>query len=245
MGKESGRKSGRPVRGAIKTLKSRPFWCEHPRRGRVDFGANALEPVEGVAAVETDVRMLSLADEVPLVYQDVPLSYLSVNDLLNLIFQLRTFPELHSYLRERANLPDDTRRVLGGERLLYDQYLLNEGGFGGWIDFENAIQTRPSIASTLSRIALEKQRLDVQAKFIEVVMDRLSHRILNYEEGLSREVAARFDPSSRRRNYLLMQEELCDLTLLQAPRAGAITTRCSFASRGRNFTVRAYIQGVH
>lgn len=59
-----------------------------------------------------------------------------------------------------------------------------------------------------------KAQLDSTTLF-EAVADCLSERLSNYEEGLAPEVLACFDSSERRKHYLVMQEELCDLSLLE------------------------------
>jgi hypothetical protein len=111
------------LKGALSTLGSRRFWCEHPRRSRVDFKPGELEPIEAIAAVEAGAggEIVRLPKMVTLFQQGVPFSYLSVNDLLNLIFELRSFPELETYFAARAVLPDDTRHTIGGECLLYGE----------------------------------------------------------------------------------------------------------------------------
>lgn len=57
------------LKGAISTLKSRRFWCEHLRRGRVDFDAGDLKPVEAIAAVEAPAggEVIHLANTVTLI----------------------------------------------------------------------------------------------------------------------------------------------------------------------------------
>jgi hypothetical protein len=210
------------AKGAIATLKKRRFWCEHDRRGRVDFDASELEPIQALVAVEHSGGVVTLADTDPLTHQGVPFSYFSANDLLNLILELRAFPELQLYLAARASLPEETRRAFGGEKLLYHQYLCNEGGFAGWMGFEKAAQLRVDRAAEVDRIVADKHRSDRAAQFVERVADLLSSRLLDYSKDLPPEVAARFDPSNARKNYLVLQEELCDLTLLERRAVGQL-----------------------
>jgi hypothetical protein len=105
---------------------------------------------------------------------------------------------------------------------LYEQYLLNEGGFAGWSGFENALSQSAMRTQQVAEIVVEKHRLDIEAQYVEKVMDCLSTRLSNYEQGLASEVIAAFDASDRRRNYLSMQEELCDLTLLERRQLGQL-----------------------
>ena len=87
--------------------------------------------------------------------------------------------------------------------------------------FENAAQDRES-ASQAARMVTEKHRSDRLARFVEQVADLLSSRLPNYSKDLPPEVAARFDSPDARKNYLVLQEELCDLTLLERRALGQL-----------------------
>jgi hypothetical protein len=188
----------------------------------VDFDASELEPIQALVAVEHSGGVVTLADTEPLTHQGVPFSYFSANDLLNLILELRAFPDLQLYLGARAPLPDETRRAFGGEKLLYQQYLCNEGGFAGWMSFEKAAQVGAERSAVVDRIVAYKRRSDRAAQFVERVADLLSSRLPNYSKDLPPQVASRFDPSNARKNYLVLQEELCDLTLLERRAVGQL-----------------------
>lgn len=58
------------------------------------------------------------------------------------------------------------------------------------------------------------------ASIVKYVSDALATRLKNFSEGLDAETIARFDPTDERRNYLLMQEELCDLRLIERTALG-------------------------
>jgi len=82
------------IRGAIRNPSDQPKWCVHPRRGRFEF--DALPPiVHGIAMVETwhPVDLSSIAAALPLEYLGVPITYMSINDFINLVVQLRTVPD--------------------------------------------------------------------------------------------------------------------------------------------------------
>jgi len=83
--------------GALGTVQNkRPVWCVHPRRGRVDFSDGLPEISHVIAIVEVMERIQLEADDArfPLELRGVPVTYLSVNDFLNLAFELRTFQKL-------------------------------------------------------------------------------------------------------------------------------------------------------
>lgn len=65
-----------------------------------------------------------------------------------------------------------------------------------------------------------KRALDLDSRFVEIVADRLSTRMESHGEGLAPEVLERFDSAENRTNYLLMQEELCDLNLVERRNLG-------------------------
>ena len=65
---------------------------------------------------------------------------------------------------------------------------------------------------------LERRKVaNSQGESIELVSDLLSTRLETYEEGLDKEIVSLFDPVSKRSNYLLIQDELCDLVLDERP----------------------------
>ena len=135
----------KPILGAIRRPDDRPKWCEHPRRGRVEFTA-LPKIIHGVALAETwvPVDLQAAAANLPLEYLGVPLSYLSINDFLNLVVQLRTVPEVVAYLDARQSLPPNSLRVIGNESPLFELYLMNGGnlrGCTGHADAERATST--------------------------------------------------------------------------------------------------------
>jgi hypothetical protein len=71
-----------------------PFWCDHPRRGRVDFAAGLAPIAHGVVIVETfrPVDLQPAAADLSLEYAGIPITYLSINDFINVAMQLRTVP---------------------------------------------------------------------------------------------------------------------------------------------------------
>lgn len=84
------------LQGALRTGSSKPIWCNHRRRGRVDF-PNGLPKIDhAIVLVEVFQRVALKPDtaELPLDYQGTPISYFSLNDFLNIATELRTMPEL-------------------------------------------------------------------------------------------------------------------------------------------------------
>ena len=118
----------KPIRGSIKNPDDRPKWCDHPRRGRVEF-KTLPRIIHGVALVETwhPVDLNQIADELPLEYLGVPLTYMSINDFLNIVWQLRTLPEVLEYLNARRKLPIACLRMVGDELPFYELYIMNGG----------------------------------------------------------------------------------------------------------------------
>src|ERR1700688_2933816 len=92
---------------------------------------SALFPdiIHGIALVETwrPVDLNQIADKLPLEYLGVPLTYMSINDFLNIVWQLRTVPEILEYLNARRELPSDCLRMVGDELPFYELYIMNGG----------------------------------------------------------------------------------------------------------------------
>lgn len=200
------------VNGALGALKKSSFWCEHPRRGRVQFLAGELRPVHAVVLVET-LNAVILPDELPLHIDGVPVSYLSVNDFCNIIRELRTIPEIETYLEARRALPIDTLRTVGKEKPLYEYYLSNNETFAGCLGPDDARVVSSARAHELRSALERKAEADRYAGLIERVADCLAERNPTYMDGLAKEYQAYFDSSDTRKGYLRLQQELCDLRL--------------------------------
>jgi hypothetical protein len=198
------------IKGAIRTLRERPLWCEHSRRGRVDFEAGYLKPVQALAIMETQPSV-AIPTGLPRVCDGVPISYLSLNDFLNLINELRAFPEIVRYLAQRAGFSEIAQIPLGAERAVYARYLANEGGFGDCRSYDEIVQSLMELS--ISDLFREKQASDRPAEIVEHFVDSLAERIAHWDDGLTPEQIRGFDASQARSNYLRIQEEFCDLHL--------------------------------
>jgi hypothetical protein len=198
--------------GAVKTFIKCPMWSIHDRRGRVDFDVNGLQILHLCAAIELSNDLpVQLPSEIPLNIQGIPINYLTTNDILNLLDQSRTFPEFKVYLDERQKLPKDIKTTLGVESNIYEYYLLRNGV----IDHSGNLEQIKSIVgreeATLAEII---RRRESDAKYsvqIEHVADSLSNRDPNYAEDIPDHEISFYDADSSRKNYLILQENLCDL----------------------------------
>jgi hypothetical protein len=204
--------------GAVRTLRERPFWCDHERRGRVEFAPGALQVRHAVAAVET-FAPVALPADLPAAAHGIPVTYLASNDLLNLVEQLRSFPDLAEYLEARLKLPPAVRRVIGLEKEMFAYYVLNGETFDGCRDLREILAALAANARDVSRQFDEKRREDHFARVVERVSDTLAERAADYAEGLDAATVAQFD-SDRRSNYIALQEHLCDLRLPERRKLG-------------------------
>ena len=146
----------KPIYRAIRKPDDRPKWCEHRRRGRVEFAA-LPRIVHGVALAETwcPVNLKGAAADLPLEYLGVPINYMSINDFLNVVIQLRTVPEILQYLNARRELPPTSLHIVGDELPIFELYLMNGGnlkGCAGHADARRATETHDD----LLRAALER-----------------------------------------------------------------------------------------
>jgi hypothetical protein len=202
----------RQAEGAIRTLARERFWCRHSRRGRVDFEPGLIRIVHAVVITEVFGEPIELSDEFAPSLGDIPVTYLSVNDFCNLVEELGTFRDLSTYLVERRNLPAATLRSVGAEKALYEYWILNEQNFAGCHGYEDAQLMAAGKESDLEMYLYFKPVRDRFANIIEWVSDQLAKRADNYTEGLDPRAIVLYDDPTNRRLYLLMQEELCDLT---------------------------------
>jgi hypothetical protein len=208
--------------GAIRSAREKPIWCDHPRRGRVDF-PDGLPPIRhGIVLVETWVPVdLQREDaDLPLAYGGVPFTYMSVNDFVNLAFQLRTVPEVLAYLDARRTLPLSSLRIVGDESCLFEMYLLEGGSLAGCIGHYDAKLLVTTRNSQLLGLLQQKAEHDYHNSFIERVADCLATRMPNCIESSPPELVAAFDPPENRTSYMVMQEVIADLRLRERAELG-------------------------
>ncbi len=99
-------------------MRDYPFWCEHRQRGRVAFDAGALSLAHGLAALEVATARVELPTDLRDHAHRMSIMYISLNDMLNLVVQLRSVPDLATYLDARVRLPVSGRCSVGGEQQL-------------------------------------------------------------------------------------------------------------------------------
>jgi hypothetical protein len=210
------------LRGALRTGTGKPIWCEHPRRGRVEFPQGLPTIRHGIVLVEVfqSVDLNADAGHLPLDYQGIPLTYLSVNDFLNLAVELRTVPEVLENLEARRGLPFPSLRVIGDEKALFQFYSLNDGSFQGCVGQADARVAVAARQERLQQRLKQKFESDRYGSLLEHVADALATRNPDNTSGLSPEMLARFDPPGHRDNYLKMQEVLADLRLRERAELG-------------------------
>jgi len=208
------------ARGALKTIAREPFWCQHWRRGRVDFKQGSVRVAHAVVLTEVFGEAVELPQELPLLLDGVPVTYLSVSDFLKLIEELRAFPDIAGYFHARRTLPDGCLRLVGHEALLYRYYVLNTESFAGCDGHAHARISRSARDAEWRSVLDAGQSRHEFASMVECVSDALAARLKDFSEGLDAQTIARFDPPDDRRSYLLMQEELCDLRLAERSALG-------------------------
>jgi hypothetical protein len=217
---KAARKGVNQLVGALRPS-TRPIWCEHPRRGRVDFPTGLPPIAHGMVTVETlrPVDLQPAAGDLPLSKDGVPISYFSLSDFLNVALQLRTVPELMRYLDARKELPETALRTVGDELALFEFYLLHDT-LTGCIGHDHA---RVSVEAAQNELDGILERLEGHRHFsglLEHVADCLATRSETCLDGLTPNLGAHFDAPNQRQSYLLMQEVLADLPLLDRAALG-------------------------
>jgi hypothetical protein len=220
--RKKAREGWRQIRRAFTRRREFPVWCNHPRLGQVTF-PSGLPPIRhAIVVVEVfqPVDLSSTADELPLDYDGLRITYISLNDFLNLTVMLRSIPELDDYLSARRALSPRDLRNLGSEKALFSFYLLNDGSFTGCFGIDDA---RLSVAAQEDQVrdAFERKfEADRYAHLLEHVADQLATRHPNYAEGVPESLKKAFDPVTQRRNYVEMQSALADLRLRERSELG-------------------------
>lgn len=143
----------------------------------------------------------------------VPITYVTLNHLLNLVDQLRTFADLVAYLDARQALGDDLRRMLGHERLFFGHYLRNGEEFTAVRPLLEVATTLGQGIATLGKFLWVKHVADVDAAVVEHIADALATHDPNYVTDLDPETLARYELDEGRSHYSRLQEELCELRL--------------------------------
>ena len=203
------------LQGALRTARGKPIWCDHPRRGRVEL-PEGLPPIDhGIVLIEVfqSVDLNPRADELPLQYQNTPISYLSLNDFLNIAIELRTVPEIMAYLNARRSLPYTDLRIIGDERALFEFYLLNGGSLRGCAGKADAAAAVAGRQDELQRALQAKWDSDQYSGLMEDVADKLAERRRDCAQGLSPELLAMYDAPEQRSNYLILQATIANLGL--------------------------------
>jgi hypothetical protein len=211
------------LRRALTRPKDRPVWCDHQRRGRVEF-LNGLPVIRhGIVIVEVlqTADLQPDAQDLPLEFGNVPIAYLSVDDFLNLAVSLRTVPELTEYLAARRSLPHADLRVIGDEKSLFCFYLLNGGSFAGCVGRADARIAVASQQHRLHELLERKAETDHYSSLLEYVADSFATNHPNFTVGLPQGVQEdAYDPAQQKADTLEVQAELADLRLRERAELG-------------------------
>jgi hypothetical protein len=195
------------LQGAIRMISDSELWCDHPRRGRITFSRGELRPVYGVVLTEHFDERIPLEVALPLTHRDVPISYFTVNDFLNLIYELRAFPEILSYLETRGNLTAQVRLGVGGESVLFQHYLLNEKSFSAWTTYQEVSDILGCLRPQVGEVMKAKKEADLPAYEVEKLVSGVASNV---------QINGPVDRSL----YLKIQEELLDLPLVERRKLG-------------------------
>jgi hypothetical protein len=195
------------------------IWCDHRRRGRVLF-PDGLPPITHAIATVEAFEHVNLGGNLPLEHQGTPISYLSVNDFVNVCQQLRTVPEMVNYLDARRSLPASVLLSVGAEQTIFSYYLLFNGDVSGFASVREANALLRARIHDLSALFAAKEERDRYAIALEHVADQLSGRHVEYREGLSQTVLDRYEPTGERRAYLRMQDHIAGMSLAERAELG-------------------------
>lgn len=211
---KAAKKAAGELIGAVRTIRERPFWCDHAKRGRVDFQPGALHARHAIACVETH-EGVELPADLPEDARGTPLTYMTSSDLLNIVKELHSFPDIVDYLDARLKLPWELRRTIGPEETLFSYYLLNDQSFDGCGSFEDVIAALDADGEGLRRRIAVKHEADDLASVIESVSYWLAVPPPDGASWNATGASARYDEAAQRTEYTKIQERLCDLRLAE------------------------------
>ena len=200
---------------------TKAIWCEHPRRGRIDFPSGLPSIAHGIVTIETfrPVDLQSAAADLPLAQGSIPITYISLSDFLNIATQLSTVPELLRYLDARRELPEVALRRVGDEQPIFEFYLLN-GTLEQCRGHEHAREVVEASSEQVDEILGRLAEYHYLSSQLEHVAHELSTRSPTCLDGLPPELLAKFDAPDKRQNYLLMLEVIADLPLRERAELG-------------------------
>jgi hypothetical protein len=220
---KSAAKAVAQLKGALAGVEQKKaVWCIHPRRGRVDFAQGLPQITHVIALIEVMQRIDLPADEAqfPLQLKNVPITYISVNDFLNLANELRTVPEIMEYLNARRSLPAAERRVIGDEKTLFSFYLLKSASFDGYPGPAGTAEFVSKSHARLNQLRAEKIESARYSKLLEHVAHQLATRHPDCATELPSDLRQLMDDPSERKNYLEMQAVLANLRLRERDELG-------------------------
>lgn len=211
----------RQLQGAVRTLATKDVWCRHARLGKYEFSGGTLKIHHAIVLTEVVKAEVELPREAVLSIDLTPVTYLSVYDWCNLLTELRTLPELMSYLDARRNLPPHVLTRFGCERDLFSFYLLNEESFAGCAGPEDARIAVAAREARLNEIVSVRRAARESGGFIEYLCDCLATRAPDFAADLTETELRYYDDPTNRRNYLRLQKAFCDLRLFDREALGA------------------------
>jgi len=215
--KKSSNKAVKQARGAIKTITNEKFWCDHDIRGKVNFDPKSIEVKYVIVIVELFDDHFLMSEKLPNAQYGIPILYFSVNDFLNLISELRTFTDLKNYLESKSSLSVKTRNYIGYELKFFQHYISHSQSFGNITSINDLTVVR---SKWIEFIDWKKEN-EANMELTENVINSLTERLPNYRSGLRKDTLQAFDPDNARDNYMLMQQEICELNLNERVQFGA------------------------
>jgi hypothetical protein len=214
---KSGRKGLAQVRGAYRTLRERPTWCQHHSLGRRDFAAGSIVPRHGVALVEAKQEMIvDVGEALSPDKSGVNTSLMSIDDFCNILHYLRTWRDLLCYLDARyrcLQFPDSA--TLGAEAALLGYYTAMRDTFQGCISIADA----KLVTARGQHVRDGSAFRDREAAFATVLEELLACIAQPMElppELASWRAAADVTSESR----MATREDFCDLTIQERAALG-------------------------
>lgn len=198
------------AKGGIKTVQAQAFWCDHPRRGTVQFEPGSILLKHAIVLSEFHEIVIDLPpDQCPLHHRNVPITYLSLNDFCNLLDLLRSYKDIEHYLNARTKCSPSVLLHVGDEKAYLSYFLLRNGSFPEKLELSDLKKTYHSNRQKAMELLVLRKNSNKPVRFMEYIADALSIR----RDDLPESAKHLYDEP--RQNYLIFQAQLSNLSFAE------------------------------
>ena len=213
------RKAESQTKGAIRNLSLSDLSFFNPTRGEINFKAGQLFAKHGIVIVDYNSSPFLIDDKLDnRTRQNIPIHYLTYNDFIVLCRQLKTLPDLITYLNERSKIPKWSTPLLGDEKNVYAYYLMNKAEFSYNVCRNSFLNSWETLTIKYREKYFKKIDEDKQADLFQEILNEMYEidpMITQFEPNYEKRVSSIKDPNrveisrSLNRIKLIYRREIC------------------------------------